>query len=31
MPDDFNFDVYLSQSSKDKAVVRPLAEQLLGG
>ena len=28
MPDDFQFDVFLSHSSKDKAVVRPLAERL---
>ena len=27
-PGDFQFDVYLSQSPKDKAVVRPLAERL---
>src|ERR1044071_9367573 len=29
MPDDdFNYDVFLCHSSKDKAVVRPLAERL---
>ncbi|HZH29222.1 MAG TPA: TIR domain-containing protein [Pyrinomonadaceae bacterium] len=28
MPDTFNYDVFLSHSSKDKAVVRPLAERL---
>jgi small GTP-binding protein len=28
MADDFNYDVFLSHSSKDKAVVRPLAERL---
>ena len=28
MPDDFHYDVFLSHSSKDKAVVRPLAERL---
>ena len=28
MPDDFQFDVFLSHSAKDKAVVRPLAERL---
>jgi hypothetical protein len=28
MPDNFAFDVFLSHSSKDKAVVRPLAERL---
>lgn len=28
MPDEFSFDVFLSHSSKDKAVVRPLAERL---
>jgi len=28
MPDDFQFDVLLSHSSKDKPVVRELAEQL---
>jgi len=28
MPDDFQFDVFLSHSSRDKAVVRPLAERL---
>ena len=26
MPDDFRYDVFLSHSAKDKAVVRPLAE-----
>ena len=28
MPDDFQYDVFLSHSAKDKAVVRPLAERL---
>jgi len=28
MPDHFQFDVFLSHSAKDKAVVRPLAERL---
>jgi len=28
MPDEFTHDVFLSHSSKDKAVVRPLAERL---
>ncbi|MCX6925140.1 MAG: hypothetical protein NT154_18290 [Verrucomicrobia bacterium] len=28
MPDDSKFDVFLSHSAKDKAVVRPLAERL---
>ena len=28
MPDDFPYDVFLSHSAKDKAVVRPLAERL---
>ena len=28
MPDQFNYDVFLSHSAKDKAVVRPLAERL---
>ena len=28
MPDEFPYDVFLSHSSKDKAVVRPLAERL---
>ena len=28
MPDDFTFDVFLSHSSRDKAIVRPLAERL---
>ena len=28
MLDDFPFDVFLSHSAKDKAVVRPLAERL---
>ena len=28
MPDDFCYDVFLSHSAKDKAVVRPLAERL---
>ena len=28
MPDEFPFDVFLSHSAKDKAVVRPLAERL---
>ena len=27
MPDDFQYDVFLSHSAKDKAVVRPLAER----
>ena len=27
MPDEFQFDVFLSHSAKDKAVVRPLAER----
>jgi hypothetical protein len=28
MPDDFQFDVFLSHSNKDKPTVRPLAERL---
>jgi hypothetical protein len=28
MPDEFKYDVFLSHSSKDKAVVRPIAERL---
>ena len=28
MPSEFQFDVFLSHSAKDKAVVRPLAERL---
>ena len=28
MPDNFQYDVFLSHSAKDKAVVRPLAERL---
>ena len=28
MPDQFHYDVFLSHSAKDKAVVRPLAERL---
>lgn len=28
MPDEFAYDVFLSHSAKDKAVVRPLAERL---
>ena len=28
MPDEFPYDVFLSHSAKDKAVVRPLAERL---
>ena len=28
MPDEFPSDIFLSHSAKDKAVVRPLAEQL---
>jgi len=28
MSDDFKYDVFLSHSAKDKAVVRPLAERL---
>ncbi len=28
MADDFRYDVFLSHSSRDKAVVRPLAERL---
>ena len=28
MPDDFPYDVFLSHSAKDNAVVRPLAERL---
>ena len=28
MADDFQYDVFLSHSSKDKTVVRPLAERL---
>ena len=28
MPDEFQYDVFLSHSAKDKAVVRPLAERL---
>lgn len=30
MPDAFPYDVFLSHSEKDKAVVRPLAERLRG-
>ena len=29
MTDNFQYDVFLSHSAKDKAVVRPLAERLL--
>ena len=29
MPDEFQYDDFLSHSAKDKAVVRPLAERLL--
>ena len=29
MPDEFQYDVFLSHSAEDKAVVRPLAERLL--
>jgi hypothetical protein len=28
MPDEFTYDVFLSHSSKDKAVVRAMAERL---
>ena len=28
MPDEFQFDVFLSHSAKDKVAVRPLAERL---
>jgi hypothetical protein len=28
MPNEFPYDVFLSHSAKDKAVVRPLAERL---
>ena len=28
MPDEFPYNVFLSHSAKDKAVVRPLAERL---
>ena len=28
MPDGFTFDVFLSHSSRDKEIVRPLAERL---
>jgi hypothetical protein len=28
MPDDFDYDVFLSHSAKDKALVRPVAERL---
>ena len=28
MPNEFQYDVFLSHSAKDKAVVRPLAERL---
>ena len=31
MPDDFRYDVFLSHSAKDKAVVRPLAERWRSG
>ena len=31
LPDDFPYDVFLSHSAKDKAVVRPLAERLRQG
>jgi hypothetical protein len=31
MPDQFQYDVFLSHSAKDKAVVRPLAERLRKG
>jgi len=27
MPNEFQYDVFLSHSAKDKAVVRPLAER----
>jgi hypothetical protein len=30
MPDDFTHDVFLSHSSKDKAVVRAVAERMVG-
>jgi hypothetical protein len=29
MADDFKYDVFLSHSAKDKAVVHPIAEPLL--
>jgi TIR domain len=31
MPTEFEFDVFLSHSAKDKAVVRPLAQRLRKG
>ena len=31
MPDEFPYDVFLSHSAMDKAVVRPLAERLRAG
>ena len=31
MPDDFPYDVFLNHSTKDKAVVRPLAQRLRAG
>ena len=31
MPDQFEYDVFVSHSAKDKAVVRPLAERLRQG
>ncbi|MBL9129583.1 MAG: toll/interleukin-1 receptor domain-containing protein, partial [Verrucomicrobiaceae bacterium] len=31
MPEEFQYDVFLSHSSKDKAVVRPLAVRLRQG
>ena len=31
MADDFKYDVFLSHSAKDKAVVRAVAERLRGG
>jgi hypothetical protein len=30
MPGEFQYEVFLSHSAKDKAVVRPLAERLAG-
>ena len=31
MPDEFTYDVFLSHSAKDKAVVREIAERLRTG
>ena len=31
MPDEFKYDALLSHSSKDKSIVRPLAERMRDG